>query len=145
MRTSQGRADRQKMRRYICARIPVTGTRVTLAYGGEEPVYADLLPWHDGDSDEWELDIVSNEPDLATLEEVYEHFRFQDMTSVEWRRYLACLARARSLDQKVQSLSPTERELLDAASDMTPSIGMELVEKRATITTGTRRVCFRHW
>lgn len=129
MRMSQVLADRRKMRRYICTRIPADGTKVILAHGCDGEVYADLTPWHDEGSDEWELDIQSNEPDSATLEDVYKHFRFQDMTSQEWHRHFTYVDPVKQFNQKVDSLSPNEREVFDAASDSEPSIGEDLVFK----------------
>jgi hypothetical protein len=88
-------ADRKTMEQYICERIPGDGTRVILATGEEGDAWADLFPvWNDGVG--WELHMERSDG-WVSLQEVYDHFRRQEMT---WREWYQCLAWSiRSLDE----------------------------------------------
>ena len=77
--TDQIMADRARMEKVICERIPDGGTRVDLG----NVAWADLTPFWD-ESFGWSLLLETNEPEWVDLCEVYEHFRRKEMTSREW-------------------------------------------------------------
>lgn len=124
--------DRDKMTRYICLRIPPDGTRVILTSSGEDgpAIYADLTPLFEAEEG-WHLDIISNEPEWATLKQVYEYFRHSDMTKDEWRREVTWVDPVKEYWRKIQSLSPTERDIFYAASETCAQPGINII--KATI------------
>src|SRR4051794_36837958 len=72
------------MERHVCERIPSDGTRVVLAAGEEGESWADLSPvWVTGRG--WELHMERSDEGVS-LQEVYDHFRRQEMTHAEWWR-----------------------------------------------------------
>jgi hypothetical protein len=81
-------ADKREMTKYTCERITVDGMKIELAYGREEgPVWVVLFPtWNDECG--WELLIETNDPEWASVKEVYNYFRRKDMTSLEWQQEL---------------------------------------------------------
>src|SRR4051812_36425380 len=86
MRLSLGQwlSDWKTMERYVCERIPGDGIRVGLAAGEEGVSWADLYPVWDADRG-WELHIERSD-EWVSLQEVYDHFRRQEMTYAEWWR-----------------------------------------------------------
>ena len=120
--------DRDKMTRYICLRIPPDGTRVILTSSGEDgpAIYADLTPLYDAEEG-WHLEIESNEPEWATLKEVYKHFRHSDMTKDEWRKEVSWVDPVKEYLRKIQSLSPTERDIFYAASETCAQHGNTII------------------
>lgn len=112
-------ADKKKMTKYICERIPDDGIRIELANNDEEDaVWADLFPTWNDDAGR-ELLIESNEPEWASVEEVYNYFRRKDMTLLEWQQErLWERSRYTSLD-----LDPTEQP-----SEVTPYWDADLGE-----------------
>jgi len=77
--TDQIIADRARMEKFICERIPDDGTWVDLGNGA----WADLTPFWD-ERFGWSLLLETNEPEWVDLWEVYQHFRRKEMTSREW-------------------------------------------------------------
>jgi len=77
--TDQIMADRARMEKFICERIPDDGTRIDLGNGA----CADLMPFWD-DQFGWSLHWETNEPEWVDLWEVYQYFRNKEMTSREW-------------------------------------------------------------
>lgn len=88
MKRFHNQADRHRMKAFIAARLPEEGCRVVLAEGEGGEVWAELNPIWDHE-DGWDLHWETNEPDAIGLREIYDHFRWQDMTVQEWRRELA--------------------------------------------------------
>jgi len=72
-------ADRARMERYVCERIPPDGIRIDLGNGA----WADLFPAWD-DRFGWSLLLETNEPEWVDLLEVYRHFHRQELTTREW-------------------------------------------------------------
>lgn len=84
---SQYLADKKKMTKYVCERIPDDGVQIELAEGEGGPLWADLLPTWD-DEYGWDLLIETNEPEWVSVEEVYNYFRREEQTYLEWQQEL---------------------------------------------------------
>jgi hypothetical protein len=83
--TDQIISDEKQMERYICERLTKDPTRVILASGEDGVSWADLYPIWIDDETGWVLDMETSD-EQVTLEEVYDHFRRQEMTLAEWWR-----------------------------------------------------------
>lgn len=68
-------SDRQKMISFISSQVPEGERSVVLGDGPGGRIVAQVTVAGDG------IEIASNCPEWATLREVYEHFRWNTMTS----------------------------------------------------------------
>lgn len=70
-------SDRRRMIAFISSQLPEAERTIILGNGAGGPVVAQVLVAGDG------IEIASNCPEWVTLREVYEHFRWNSMTSWE--------------------------------------------------------------
>lgn len=82
-------ADKKTMTDYICERIPDDGIEIVLAEGEGGPLLADLFPTWD-DRYGWELVIETNEPEWASIKEIYNYVRCANMSSLEKQQERPC-------------------------------------------------------
>jgi len=146
-------ADRQKKIQYICSCFPKDETtRIFLTHGGSEgpDIYADLYPLID-DEGNVDLEIDTNEQEAIGLDDVYQYFRLEDMTSEEWQRWWDHQTRQNEgsnrrseFREMVDSLSVTEREVFEAASETDPVRGELLTIKAGHEYDGHTKGCMAH-
>jgi hypothetical protein len=109
--------DRRKMKEFVASRIPEEGCRIVLADGedGELWVHLDPVRYPDGELDlHWE----TNLPEAVDLDEIYEHFRVQEMTWAErQRKFQGDIARLRvkALAAEVAALRQAKVDMATAA------------------------------
>ena len=137
------KADRRKKEQYISVRISTDGTRIVLWDGGSDypPTIADLIPLRAEDGKLYELLIESNEPEVVDLDEVYKHFRRQEMTHEELWRELTWVDPVREYRRKIASLAPNQKEILNAASETVPMRGEALITKAGHEYSGQTKEC----
>ena len=82
MNTNTYQVDRQIMTRFVWNQVWPDGETVILAKGGDGLVVAIIIPVGDGRTG-YELEITTNCPEWATLQEIYEFYRCKDMTFAE--------------------------------------------------------------
>lgn len=116
----QMKADRAKMERFICQRIPSEGTKVELDGRG----WVGLMPVTDDESG-WILLVDDDKPGWEDLQELHCHFRRMEMTRLEWWAELEGeLARSRlvGLEREVAVLRKVKSSELaaDSGQDMLP-------------------------
>ncbi len=102
--TDQILAEEKEMTDFICERIP-SEYRVILAEGEDGSSWADLSAFWD-EATGWHL-LMEKSDEHVTLEEVYDHFRRQEMSGLECRRereYKEYRSKAFRLELEVASL-----------------------------------------
>src|SRR5262245_40992686 len=99
-------ADRRRMKAFIGLRTPEPGTRVVIAQGEGDDIWADIYPVWDGDEG-WDLHFETNCPEAVGVREIYEHLRRQEMTWWEWERELASATRVTARVVQVGEVLPS--------------------------------------
>jgi hypothetical protein len=119
--------DRERMVRFICLRIPPTGIRIELSSGGDDgpPDSAYLTPIEASSDDPPELEIEAN-ADWITLRDVYDYFRFREMSYAEWWKEFTWLDPINEFDRKVRLLSKKERKIFNAVDEHVPQRGEKI-------------------
>src|ERR1051325_1987914 len=139
----QLQSDRRKMQRFICDRIPPDGTRIVLAAGGDGPAWADLIPLWDAD-DDCDLLLETNEPEWVGLREVYEHFRWKEMTWTERNREIqAELDRAKiwMLEREIEALRSKGSSNKQADADGSRRADQSTQQERIAVQTPPASAC----
>jgi hypothetical protein len=112
-------SDRRRMKASIASRIPEEGIEVVLAVGGEGELSVELYPIQYDDGD-WDLRYETDSPEAICLQDIYEHFRRQGMTWLEWQREFDgknARWRVPALENEIASLQRARGEIATGAKD----------------------------